>query len=403
MITRLSLLLVLSVSAMPLAAGLWDADRPGPGSLPSHYDAIAGRFDRFPDRFYERRYELALKSIDALPDENAPVEDVVDSLPDFDDAAVALFRLGRYADAIILLDRKNKRVLDIRDERTATSIEQGTHATANKSVVLFHRWMAGPAAQTTDLEGAARLLRELLKQNAYNSDAHWSLAEIDWLLSNPTWQPDADPLFPNLLGLKDASFHGKLNQAALARNNVAGCIDFLSRRIVNEGGWEDVDVMYAYSLALFLVGEPQESLFAWFRVCELIDAGKTTRVANAPAPKSLKRVLGVHLGDVNEQESARKLYAEMRARADAWVNSRNSYLDAALKEGRHPDTDKTFWAGWNEDDALPRAGEPDPEPDPAMNPAILIGGIGGFAVVLILLIGSIMFLGRRSSAHDLDD
>ena len=81
MITRLSLLLVLSVSAMPLAAGLWDADRPGPGSLPSHYDAIAGRFDRFPDRFYERRYELALKSIDALPDENAPVEDVVDSLP----------------------------------------------------------------------------------------------------------------------------------------------------------------------------------------------------------------------------------------------------------------------------------------------------------------------------------
>lgn len=399
------MLCLFALAALPLQAGLWDRDRPSAESMPGHYDVIAGRFDRFPDAYYEHRHDLALRQIHDVESSPADVDLVVERLPAFDAGAVALFRLGRHGEAIILLDRKNLLIGNIQNVRTAVAREQSRSANANKAAVLLHRWLGSDAKSTEDLQAAERLLESLLTVDAYDSDALWSLSEIQWLLSEPQWSQNADPVFPNMLGLADASFHGSLDEAALARNNVAGCLDYLARRIVYEGGWMSVDVMYAYSLALALSGHAEESLFAWYRVCELIDAGKTTRVAHAPAAKTLKRVLGVHVANLEQKSEAEKLYQEMRRKADAWVASRNSYLEVALADGRHPDTQADFWAAWQENDpGAPEAGKPVDTSEPAVPPEILIGGIGGFAVVLLLMLGGIVFLGRRSgSAPSVDE
>lgn len=392
----------LCLAAVPLQAGIWDADRPDPESLPSHYDVIAGRFDRFPAGFYEQRQLRAAEHIKGIEDfdlsDERELESLCESLPVFDDAAVALFRLNQHGDAIILLDRKLHLIARIRDSRTATSRTQGDRGEANKAAVLFQRWLTSSNPPEADLKAAREILKVQVDADPFNSDARWSLLELDWHLSKPAWSARNDPVFPNILGLTEASFRGEHNDSALARAGIGGSLAFLARRIVYEDGWTNVDVMYAYSLALAVSGRDEESLFAWFRVCELIDAGANTSVANAPAPKVLKRVMGVHVSDLEQKASAEKLYVEMRANADAWSTSRNSFLEAALAEGRHPDTDASFWTAWSLNDPAPQQpGRPIEPAEPFMHPAILIGGFGGFALVLLAMIIGVVMVGRRTS------
>ncbi|MCA8919695.1 MAG: hypothetical protein KDB32_11500 [Planctomycetes bacterium] len=410
MSTRLLIYLVLGLVAGSLHAGLWDSDRPTPEGLPSHYDVIAGRFDRFPPGFYELREQRSSAQIAGIEDLKVADTNQLDrlcaSLPVFDDAGVALLRLGRHGDAIILMDRKLHIVSRVHDIRTATARSQGDRGEANKAAILLNRWLNTPNPTDTDLKVAHDILQAQLDADAFNSDARWSLLEINWRSSKPAWQPTGDPVFPNLLGLTEASFRGEHNDSALARAGIGGCLAFLARRIVYEDGWENVDVMYAYSLALALSGRDEEALFAWFRACELIDGGATTGVANAPAPKALKRVLGVHVNDLEQKTSAEKLYIEMRERADAWSASRNKFLEVGLAKGRHPDTDPKFWAAWSLNDPAPQQpGRPEEPDEPFMHPAILIGGFGGFALVLLTMVIGIVMVGRRGggSAPSVDE
>jgi hypothetical protein len=391
----LPILVVLACAASPLCAGLWDRDRPA--TLPDPYDAITGHFDRLPEVYYtarERRLASQLAGLPENPLTDAEIDRVMSALPVIDDAAVAAIRRGDYSRAIVLLDQEARLADAIRPTRTAHAREAARRASANKAACLQYRWRRDHEA--SDLRHARDLLAEILAEERHNSDAQWSLTEIEWLLAPPTWQSGADPVFPNLLGLRDASFRGALDDSALARNNVAGCLPFLLRRIVYEDGWRDLDVMYAYSLALALTGRGEEALFAWFRIVELIDLGAATHVADAPDATPLKRIMGKHVENVANRERAESLYAELRRQSDAWTESRATYVVEQVQLGRHPDTDPTFWSGWTPD-GPPKPGHPEEPEDPAVSTMLLVGGLGGLVVVMLLILGFSVFIGRRSA------
>lgn len=397
------MLLAVLVSA-PLYAGLWDIDRPA--ESPAAYDVIGGRFDEFPRAYYESRYQRVRPVIEAAaklaenPDSTI-ADRAADALSAFDDASVAHLRTGQFTEAIILLDSKSHLMALIRRERAATVRQHQARYVANKASCLHHRWNAGATPDAGDLRLAAELLRDLLKEDQYDSDARWSLREVEWLLVAPHFVSGADPVFPNMLGLRDAAFRNTLDDTALIQAGIGGCLPWLARRIAYEGGWRDVDVMYAYSLALYLSGRTEESLFAWFRVCELIDAGVRTRVSNAPAPGALKRALGVHLESVANQPDARAVYSELRQRADAWRASRTEYVTAQLKLGRHPDTHADFWSDWKL--AEPTQPADSPPVSSGVSPALLLGGFGGLLVLLVLILGVTLRVSRRGTAPHLDE
>lgn len=401
---RAMLLLALLAAALPLHAGLWDRDRPGDSSVPSVFDVISGRFDRYPSEYYQLRAQRLETELAKLPEFGAgttltpdQLKQVADALPAMDDAAVAFYRQGDFARAIILLDRKNRLAEAIRAERTATAKQEAYRAVANKAACLAARARANPG--TPDLRDARDLLAAAVKDDPYNADAQWTLAEIEWLLSEPTYAPGDEPLFPNLLGLTAAAFRGARNSDALARNKVAGCIPYLCRRVAYEGT-DNIDLMYALSLALELSGRHEEAVLAWLKICELVDNGAVSDVANAPAARGLKRAMGVHLGEIYERDAAEKLYAELTSQAEAWRQSRLKYLEANLKNGRHPDTDPAFWAGWSlQDPAVIQPGQPPEDAQPAITTALLVAGIGGLVFVLCLLLVFILFLGRNKSPH----
>jgi hypothetical protein len=390
----LPILLMFACSATSLRAGLWDRERPT--TLPDHHDTITGRFDRLPDIYYSMRAERLVPELAGLPENPLTEQDidrVVSALPWLDDAAVAEIRRGDYVRAIILLDKEARLADAIRARRTAHARDASRRAAANKAACLQYRWRQKQDVQ--DLRHARDLLAEVLADERHDSDAQWSLKEIEWLLAPPTWKSGADTVFPNLLGLRDAGFRGHLDDSALARNNVAGCLTFLVRRIVYEDGWHEVDVMYAYSLALLLSGHNEEGLFAWFRVVELIDLGATTHVQGAPAATLLKRLMGKHVEAIEGRQEAEKLYTELRRQSDAWAESRAAYATVQLQLGKHPDTDPAFWVEWNPN--------PAPQPDqshiedPAVSTVLLVGGLGGLVVVMLLILGFSVFIGRRTA------
>ena len=292
----------------------------------------------------------------------------------------------------------------VQRDRTATARNHRIRALANKAACLHHRWRRDESPDLADLNLARDLLDTLFREDQYNTDARWSLLEVDWLLSRPNYVSGIDPVFPNLMGLNDAAFRGGLDDTAPARVGLGGCIPWLTRRIVYENAWQDVDVTYALSLALYLTGRAEESLFAWFRVCELIDGGQTTRVANAPGPNTLKRLMGVHVENLPDQETARKLYAELRNRCDHWRESRHEYLVSQLAQGKHPDTHTDFWSGWSlTDKGPPVAGQTPPDEGVTVSPMLLLGGFGGLILVLVLVLGATIFMSRKGTAPSVDE
>jgi len=400
--SRVAAMLLLLGCAMPLCAGVWDRERPAPDELPDVLEIVAGRFDRFPESYYRKRLERLLPGLDQLPAaapelSESDAQRISDALPEFDDAAVCCFRLGDFGRAIILLDRKLVLAEALRPTRTAVAQEAARHAKATKAACLQQRWRRD-RRDAADLRQARDLLKAVLAEDPHDGDARWSLTEVEWLLGPPAWQPGPEPLYPNLLGLRDAAFRGERDDSAPARNNIAGCLTFLARRICYEAGWLEPDVLYAYSLALALTGRAEEALLAMLRADELLDSGAAMCVQAAPAPAVLRRMLHAHVADVPGREDAAALYAELRSQADAWLQRRNEYVAAGLDAGTHPDTHADFWAAWRPDDApLPEPGEGEETADPAVSAALLIGGLGGLMMVLLLILGFTVFVGRRTS------
>jgi len=398
---RMHFLALCMVLCAPAWAGLYDRDRPDDEALLEDVmSTLAGRFDRPPEGFWQARHDRALREINRLP--NPPETEHNDlaegALPLFDDAAVALYRLGRYAEAIIMLDRKGIYVEHLRVQGFVAGHQHRHRTLATRAACLIARYRAdGAAADAQDLIHAKALLERLAELDRYNVDARLLMLDVNWLMTPPAFDPDSDDLFPNLLGLTRADLRGNREPAALAALELGGVLPWLLRRVRYGDGWRSVDVTYALSLALWVAGYDEEAVTAWIRTAELIDSGASTEVRNAPATGVVSRRMARHLGAVEDLELHQRLFQEIRERNRAWHAERVEWINAGLAQGRHPDTDPHFWAGFGEAPPPKPGAEPDrPYGEPVFfSTALVVGGMTALAVLFFVLGALALFISRR--------
>jgi hypothetical protein len=386
--------------AAPLGAVLHDRDRPGDGLEGDVMGVIAGRFDRPPAEFYRQRHARLNRELRALPasPSDADRDALIAALPVFDDAVVALYRLDRVADALVLLGRKETYTEYLIRNGEPAAREHRLRSLTMRAALLVARYRADqPAGDESDLARAEAHLQRVLELDRYDLEAPLLQREIDWLRAPPEFAPESEDLFPNLLGLRLADIPGAREPAALAALGLAGAPEYLLMRARHGGAWDSVDVFYALSLVLWISGRDEEAITAWLRAVEVADAGSRSEAANAPGASTLARRMGRHLGVVEDLELHQRLYREIRERNDGLHERRMVWLESGLAQGRHPDTHAAFWDGFDQPPP-PRAGD-DPGREygePAViSTALIVGGMTALTVLLFVIGGIALYVGRR--------
>jgi len=391
-------LCLLLLLAAPLSASPWDRDRPGDNFLPNVADACTGRFDVFPAGYYEAR----ARALKGLLQNAPPLAEA--TLLMRDDMAVALLRLGRYAQAIVEIDLK---LQALEADSAADPRMIANHldrARKNKAVCLLARWQESAAPE--DLAAALELVRSA-EQAARHVPENWFLVrELEYFQRRPA---GTDAVLPNLLGVKEETFRDARKPGALASKNLSGAIEQLVRRVTCGGQSESPDLFYALSLACSLEGRNQDAALAWLRTCELLDAGKRLTCRHELAGDALRKALSSHLDDPKgpAQVAEWKVgFTKLKAEAAVWRQQRLQYLEAALQRGEHPDFTPDFWGKPAAQIApAPAANAPsDQDPKPLVGTAMFIGG-GAAVLFLFLVVGglAIYFARRHPPGPNVDE
>jgi hypothetical protein len=356
MLTVFALLLMLT---LPVAACLWDRDTPANEAkgMPEVVAVLTGRFERNPPLFYEMRLVRVAAHLERRPGDLAA----------YDDAGVACDRLGRGDEAISWMARKLAR-LEKLDASLPDVKEHRYRYHANVGTFLVHRW-ARQGADRTKIGEVKAARDEIAKALEINPNAHfgrekYQMRTLEWIVNPPTVEGSRS--LPNLLGWSFDDIYGQHTDPKEADEAVRG----LAGLIVLGNAWESVDVFHALNVALQRDslghtrgrdgGRNTLAHFAWLRCRELIDAGKGSMLPDSPRGDALKALLprpDFVKADVLLDPAFRKL----RTDANAWHAARGEFMTRRLNEGRHPDTDPSFWNGYIERPApsLPRKSVPD--------------------------------------------
>ena len=279
---------------------------------PDAQRALTGRFERNPPLYYAMR----VARLGSRPRLTAA---------EHDDLAVALGRLGREDEALASLDFKALRTSDDR-----------YRFFANRGTLRAHRWLRRGAnrSKDDDLALAADDIAQALK---INPNAHFGreatqLQVIRWLM-----RPKAD----------DTSLGEWLGKTVKPSDPLRG----LEGLIMLGGAWESPDVAHAIcELAndrrKFSTGE-----LAYARYDELL-----TKAERPLKPIDVEQDrYDLELGKTppDGEPPVEESFHRLRAEAETWNRDRTDFMLARLKQGRHPDTDPTFWRGWR-DAPMPR-------------------------------------------------
>lgn len=345
------LALVFGIPAS-IVACLWDRDTPeeeGVG-LPEVVNVLTGRFERNPPLFYEMRLARVSALLQSHPEDLAA----------YDDAGVACDRLGRGDEAIAWMEKKRTR-LEPLDAAQPEAKEQRYRYHANLGTFLVHRWVRQGAdrAKIDEVKSARDHIAKALEinPNAHFGRETYQLRAIEWIIDPPK-VAGLDAL-PNLLGWDASPYRNadapQKTGKAVGPKEADDAVRGLAGLIVLGNAWESVDVYYALSVALQYdtlgftagigAGRNYLAYFAWLRCRELIDAGKGSMLPDAPRGDTLKPLL-LKPGYVDDEKYLAPMFAKLRSEADAWHAKRIAFMTGRLKEGRHPDTNPDFWAGY---------------------------------------------------------
>ena len=342
LLTATGLLLALPLS---VAACLWDRDTPSEEAkgLPEVVAVLAGRFERNPPLYYEMRLVRVTADLQSRPED----------LGAYDDAGVACDRLGRGDEAIAWMDKKRER-LDRLDGSRPEVKEHRYRYHANLGTFLVHRWVR-LGGDRTKLDDVKRSRGEIAAAIEINPNAHfgrekYQLKAIEWIINPPG--AAGSTYLPNLLGLTPQPL-GDLEDPKVADDAVRG----LAGLIVLGNAWESVDIFHALNIALqhdtlgyarsWEGGRNTLAYLAWLRCRELIDAGKSSMLPDAPKGEGLKSLLP-RPNFVDAEGLLDPAFVKLRADADAWQTTRTAFMTKRLNAGRHPDTDPEFWHGYTE-------------------------------------------------------
>lgn len=394
------LFLLLALFAAPLAACLWDYDTLAQESagMPDVKAVIVGGFPRNPPLYYEMRLERVTKLLAQNPDD----------LDAYDAAGVACDRLGRANEAIAWMEKKQAAMQ--RMGYDTNKHEQPNHSyrhKANLGTFYAHRWFGNGAKRYAmdDLKRGRELIAEAIKEypNAHFGREKYQLMVMDWVINGPskemdatgskwdTWTPVGSANFMKIEGLRPEDLEPALK----------GLVGLVTMGTA----WESIDVMNAIRAVLSAMQHAAFSYFAELRVRELIDAGKRGLFwPNTLVPKEAAKALSTPA--VTDTASIRAEYRTLRKLADEWSNARTNYLQAAMKDGLHPDTHPDFWAGFEgspDQMVIPEQGRIAGWVDSTVSwwrrydiPILFIGGLGVAAICFVSLPFVVLWRRRRS-------
>jgi hypothetical protein len=358
---RRALTAIVLLVGLPLsvAACLWDRDTPASEAkgMPEVVAVLTGRFARNPPLYYEMRLARVTAQLQSHPDDLAA----------YDDAGVACDRIGRGDEAISWMERKRAQLEKLDAARPEVK-EQRYRYHANLGTFLVHRW-ARQGADRTKIDEVKAARDEIAKALEINPNAHfgrekYQLRALEWIVEPPKAEGLED--LPNLLGWSFADIYGQDTDPKEADGAVRG----LAGLIVLGNAWESVDIFHALNVALQRDsmgyargrdgGRNTLAYLAWLRCRELIDAGKGSMLPDAPKGEGLKPLLR-RPDFVKADLLLDSAFLKLRTEADAWHTARTAFMTRRLKEGRHPDTDPSFWSGYTERPAprLPTKSVPD--------------------------------------------
>lgn len=333
------LLLVLVLFAAPLAACLWDYDTlaqesRGMGDIKA---VIAGGFPRNPPLYYEMRLERVTKVLAQNPDD----------LDAYDAAGVACDRLGRADEAIAWMDKKQAAMQ--RMGYDTSKHEQPNHSyrhKANLGTFYAHRWFSNGAMRENmdDLKRGRELIAEAIKEypNAHFGREKYQLMVMDWVLRT------------SLLPKGDASLHAYVRNASflpldrLDDEALEEALKGLTGLILMGQAWESVDVVNAIRA---LLESQRRAAFAYFvelRVRELVLAGRRSVMWSSEVVGADLVASDLTIGTTNKRAIEAE-YQDLRREADSWHEARTSFMLEKLSDGKHPDTDQSFWTGFDGD------------------------------------------------------
>jgi tetratricopeptide (TPR) repeat protein len=289
--------------------------------LPDTLFVIVGRFPRNPALYYQMRIERVKEELASDPNR-----------PDlYDDIAVACDRIGRSDEAIAWMLKKKQVLAQV---AVFDSNKDALYRYyANIGTFYAHRWIRSGADRENmqDLEYARRAIAKAIEinPNAHFGREIFQLWAIEWLLSS-----DQEKTLGEWM-------ETRADEAGI---EIEKQIEGLRGLIVLGNAWESVDVFEAMSRAL---SSKHATLAhaANLRIAELRAAGKRPLKPETWENKRLPQP-NVLYGSVLDH--AAREYKRLREEAGEYQSKRTAFMMARLQQGRHPDTDPTFWQGWVE-------------------------------------------------------
>jgi len=320
--------------------------------------ALTGRFDRYPNLYYQMRIDRLRAKPSLSPDE-------------LDDLAVALARIGQNEDAIAAIRRKNA--------IKGLTTEQRYRSEANLGTFLVHDWVHR-GARKQDLselkEGEGHIANAMaLKPNAHFGREATQLEVIRYLIQE-----------------RSGTFKGKdadtLGMWLTDHQKPSDAIQGLAGLITLGAAWESLDVAAALHYLLEMRHQRASAALARLRYDELAASGK--RPLTEEAPGDLETGFPKYISKTGEP-SVEERFAFLRKEANARDVAMAAYLSARLTAGRHPDTDPSFWSEWKEP---PMPVLPTKIPPPWLE-YWNAPRIGAVVAMVLAAVGGIVFLRAR--------
>jgi len=341
------LTLAPATRAFPHAAGLpclWDRDtlRVEAEGQEALLHTLLGRFDQFPDEYYEARLARVTKEIASQPGD----------LSLYDDAGVACDRIGRAKQALAWMAKKRKALDGL---ATADTFHEYTYL-ANLGTFHVHRWLR-EGRDRTDLADVQRAHALITKAIELNPKAHfgrerYQLLAIEELLEPQQELEDVLWEISLLTRVTGKNIHALFSQEELDEAGYSDAVEGVSGLIRLGAAWDSAAIWLALDHALLAKHDSFLARFASLRVCEIAKKGKRYHPFNGFSEESqLDQFRAtVHSGKLKILDA---WWKKARSASDKWRASRNGYLLSRVKLGLHPDTHPDFWSAWKDEHPLP--------------------------------------------------
>ncbi|MBI5708326.1 MAG: hypothetical protein HZC36_15185 [Armatimonadetes bacterium] len=310
-------------------ACLWDTDTleaETQGKL-DLVDAITGRFPRNPPLYYQMRLARVTAELAKNPND----------LDAYDDAAVACERLEKSLEAIAWMAQK-RQVLDTLPK--SLNKEAWYRYYANLGTFKIHHWFRSGAK--VEAIGEAQEARDLIaKALEINPNAHFGreraqLRTMEWVIDVKLRPP----------GSMLASY---LDKARTPGEKPGDTIKGLAGLVVLGNAWGSPDLFHALAIALSMKKDSHLATLAKLRAEELLKGGAVSLSKELAAEWESGRLMVWSWQPYDaELPYLEKSFRSLRRASDEYHAHRTEFMLERLKAGRHPDTDLSFWNGYQE-------------------------------------------------------